>query len=483
MHDMKRVIGSFLNMLCEVCGAERARMRLAVADEGRAVIVLDQKMPASGAPACFRGGGGIQIPLLEPLVSRGDSFGPHPDASHSMCGEAAITEGAFLEPDGLKEWKISRRLNGFDLELDLALRERGAGFINERISKAAAFLDLFEAFLDGRYAFDSRSESDCGASPAFNPPLLGKAPAMVELKRMIGAVSLSDISLIIEGESGTGKEIVAHNVHRLSRRHMKPLVIASSLEMPHSLLQSELFGHAEGAFTGASRERAGLIESASGGTFFLDEIGEMPLALQATLLRVLQEKEIRRLGESRRRKVDVRFVFATNRDLSDLVKRGRFRKDLYFRIAGMRLHIPPLRARKEDIIPLASFFLARCAKQHDLIAPPLSPDVIRRFIRYQWPGNVRELKNEVERLVALHSGEGVITVAMLSPQIDEASDDAAETDTGASGSLPGAIQKLERRMIREALSRFAGNRTRAAGALGITRQGLLKKLKRLGEIA
>jgi DNA-binding NtrC family response regulator len=483
MHDMKRVMRSFLNILCEVCGAERARVRLAVDDDGRAVTILEQKMPASEARVRFSGGGGIQIPLLEPAVSIGDSFGSHPETSHSMCEEAAVTEGALLEPDGLKEWKISRRLNGFDIELDLTLRERGAGFINERISKAAVFLDLFEAFLDDRHPLDSRSELDFGASPAFNPPLLGKTPAMIELKRMIGAVSLSDISLVIEGESGTGKEVVAHNVHRLSRRQMRPLVIASSLEMPHSLLQSELFGHAEGAFTGASRERAGLIESASGGTFFLDEIGEMPLSLQATLLRVLQEKEIRRLGESRRRKVDVRFIFATNRDLSDLVKKGRFRKDLYFRIAGMRLHIPPLRARKEDIIPLASFFLARCAKQHDLVAPPLSPDVIRRFIRYHWPGNVRELKNEVERLVALHRGEGVITAAMLSPHIDEAPGDAADTDAEPCGSLPGAIQKLERRMIREALSRFAGNRTRAAGALGITRQGLLKKLKRFGEIA
>ena len=327
---MRHVLSSFLKMLCEVCGAEHARMRLAVADEGRAVIILDAKAPTGGKPPGLGGIGGNQIPLIEPSVGPGEAPGHWHDGSHSICGEAAVTEGAILGAGDLREWTISRRLNGFDIELHLALRERGSGFINERILKAAAFLELFVAILDGRHAADGGDAPERGAVPAFNPPLVGKTPAMAELKQTIAAVSLSDISVLIEGESGTGKEVVAHNVHRLSRRHMKPLVIASSYEMPHSLLQSELFGHAEGAFTGASRDRAGLIESASGGTFFLDEIGEMPLALQATLLRTLQEKEIRRLGESRRRNVDVRFIFATNRDLSDLVRRGRFRKDLYF---------------------------------------------------------------------------------------------------------------------------------------------------------
>jgi len=481
MHGMKRIVASFLNILCEVCCAERARVRMAVPDGGRAVVVLDQRMPAPLARELSRDGGGIQLPLLEPAGTAGGSFLPHADALHSICGETAMTSAALIESDGIGEWKISRRVNGFDLELDLALHERGAGFINERISKAAAFLDLFEALLDGRHFPGRPSVAEYGATPLFNPPLLGQGPAMIDLKRTIGAVAASDISVLIEGESGTGKEVVAQNVHRLSRRQAKPLVIASSLEMPHSLLQNELFGHAEGAFTGASRDRAGLIESASGGTFFLDEIGEMPISLQAALLRVLQEKEIRRIGESRRRTVDVRFIFATNRDLLELVRKGRFRTDLYFRIAGARLYIPPLRTRKEDIVPLADFFLACCARHAGRGVPALAVAAVRKLVKYRWPGNVRELKNEVERLVALHGGEEIITAGMLSPHIDEADDENAGADAG--GALPGAVKRLERAMIREALRRFAGNRTKAAGELGITRQGLLKKLKRHGDLA
>jgi DNA-binding NtrC family response regulator len=481
MPCVKRIAGSFLNILCEVCCAERARLCLAVPDGGRAVVVLDQRMPAPGALMRGSGGGSIQLSLLESAGTAGGSFGSPADASYSVCGEAPTMNGALIESNGFREWKISRRVNGFDLELDLAFHERDAGFINERISRAAAFLDLFEALLDDRRSPGRPGGAEHDTVPAFNPPLLGQGPAMIDLKRTIGAVAVSDISVLIEGESGTGKEVVAHNVHRLSRRQAKPLVIASSLEMPHSLLQSELFGHAEGAFTGASRDRAGLIESAGGGTFFLDEIGEMPLSLQAALLRVLQEKEIRRIGESRRRRVDVRFIFATNRDLLGLVRKGRFRTDLYFRIAGARLYIPPLRMRKEDIVPLANFFLAHCARHAGRGAPALAAAAVRKLIRYRWPGNVREVKNEMERLVALHGGEEMIAAGMLSPHIDESDDESAGAD--ATGTLPEAVRRLERAMIRDALRRFAGNRTRAAGELGITRQGLLKKLKRHGDLA
>jgi transcriptional regulator with PAS, ATPase and Fis domain len=465
---VKRIVVSFLNLLCEVCCAERARVRLAVPDRERAVVIVDQRLPSAGAHEGPRVDGGIQLSLLENAGTAG-----------GLAISPATTHGAVIESSGAGEWRISRRVSGLDLELEVALHERGAGFINERISRAAAFFDLFEALLDGRHAPGHSEIEEHPGAPAFNPPLLGQAPSMIDLKRMIAAVSTSDISVLIEGESGTGKEVVAQNVHRLSRRQLKPLVIASSLEMPHSLLQSELFGHAEGAFTGASRDRAGLIESAAGGTFFLDEIGEMPLSLQAALLRVLQEKEIRRIGESRRRRVDVRFIFATNRNLLELVRKGRFRTDLYFRIAGVRLRIPPLRARKEDVMPLANFFLSSCARSAGRGVPSLAAGAARRLIRYRWPGNVRELKNEIERLVAFHGGEGAITAAMLSPHIDEADDEDSGADTG--GNLPEAIQRLERALIGDALRRFAGNRTRAAAELGITRQGLLKKMKRLGD--
>ncbi|MFA4948497.1 MAG: sigma-54 dependent transcriptional regulator [Candidatus Krumholzibacteriia bacterium] len=482
-------MSSFLNILCEACGAERVRMRVAVADGGRTVIVLDQRMPAVGLAEhagcgadCGVGcGAGAQLPLLDLVSGSFDRFASGPRDSYSICGEAAMTSGPLIESDGPREWKMRRSVNGFDIEVDLVFGGTGEGFINDRVSKASAFLDLFESLLDGGELPERRADDACAAPPRFDPPFIGESIPMIELKRMIALVAASDVSLLIEGESGTGKEVVARNVHSLSRRRAKPLVIASSLELPHSLLQSELFGHAEGAFTGASRERAGLIESAAGGTFFLDEIGEMPLALQAALLRVLQEKEVRRLGESRRRPVDVRFVFATNRDLLDLAKKGRFRKDLYYRIAGVRLRVPPLRARKEDVIPLASFFLARCVKRAGGRVPAIAPAAVRTLVRYHWPGNVRELGNEVERLVAFHGDAGTILPRMLSPHLEES--DGKDMGAGGkrSGSMPDAVRMLEKAMIADALRRFAGNRTRAAGELGITRQGLLKKLKRYGK--
>jgi two-component system, NtrC family, response regulator HydG len=198
---------------------------------------------------------------------------------------------------------------------------------------------------------------------------------------------------------------------------------------------------------------------------------------------VLQEKEVRRLGESRRRPVDVRFVFATNRDLLDLARKGRFRKDLYYRIAGVRLSVPPLRARKEDVLPLASFFLARCAKRAGYRVPSIAPAAVRTLVRYRWPGNVRELGNEVERLVALHGDEGTIQPRMLSPHLEESDGAEAGAPGARSGRMPDAVQTLEKAMIADALRRFSGNRTRASEELGITRQGLLKKLKRYGKSA
>jgi transcriptional regulator with PAS, ATPase and Fis domain len=285
------------------------------------------------------------------------------------------------------------------------------------------------------------------------------------------------------------------------------------MEMPSSLLQSELFGHLKGAFTGAARDRAGLIESADGGTFFLDEIGEMPLSLQAALLRVLQEKEVRRIGESRRRRVDVRFIFATNRNLAELVCSGAFREDLYFRVNGVRLTIPPLSQRREDIIPLAEHFLAQC-RQADGCSDPsgaigsadrsrhgrppgnaatggrlihlrdetssISVRAAQRMLSYQWPGNVRELKNEIERIVAFNGSARKITPRMLSPHIGEPKAGGAAGARSSTGSLPAAVERLERQIIRDALELFGGNRTRTAQALGVTRQGLLKKIKRYG---
>jgi transcriptional regulator with PAS, ATPase and Fis domain len=249
--------------------------------------------------------------------------------------------------------------------------------------------------------------------------------------------------------------------------------------MPESLLQGDLFGSVRGAFTGADRDREGLIEASGGGTFFLDEIGELPVHLQAALLRVLQEKEVRRLGEGKSRKVDVRFVFATNRDLEELVRSGLFRQDLYFRLNAVKLLIPPLRDRSEDIPVLAARFLGESSRRMSGRSMSITAGVLSRLVGHAWPGNVRELRNEIERVVTMNPDSRRITASMLDIP-EKRKGILPVTGSGLeAGTMPEAVLILERKMILRALEGFGGNRTRTAKALGITRQGLLKKLKRM----
>jgi DNA-binding NtrC family response regulator len=472
---MRRIAKAFLHLACDLCGAERSRIRILAGGNERAVCLLDERFSRSAetrlAPA------GRQLELLEPGPAEGTGFESARGRAPCVFGEASIDRGFAGSSANRGEWSLRRNAGGLDFELDLSLDDGGAPFANERMVRAASLIDLFESVLEGRGFTAGPPLRPAPRLVEFDPPFVGRSAAMAELRRDIRSVAPSGLSVLIEGESGTGKEVVAKNLHRLSPRRARPLVVTSALEAPHSLLQSELFGHVEGAFTGASRDRIGLIESANGGTFFLDEIGELPLALQAALLRVLQEREVRRIGESRRRRVDARFVFATNRDLEELVRKGRFRRDLYFRIAVMRLRVPPLRARREDVVPLAAHFLGCCAAQAGVETPALAASAVRRLVEYDWPGNVRELKNEMERAFALHGAERAIGSAALSPHLDGSRGEAVTA--GAAGTtIPETVERLERGMIRDALDRAGGNRTRAAEALGITRQGLLKKLKR-----
>ncbi len=471
---MKRLVRTFLRLACDLCGAERSHLRILAGDGARPVCLLDERFSRRAAGP-FLAPAGRQIELLEPPHRAGDELEPGEDDAPCIFGEPAVEPLARGNAAAGWEWSLRRSTDGLDI--DLSLDGAGAAFANERMVRAASLLELFESIIEGRGFTSPAPARPRLAGAGFDPPIVGRSPAMIDLKRDLYPIASSGLSVLIEGESGTGKEAVAKNVHRLSPRRARPLVITSAMEVPPSLLQSELFGHVEGAFTGASRDRIGLIESAAGGTFFLDEVGELPLPLQATLLRVLQEKEVRRIGESRRRRVDARFVFATNRDLDDLVRRGRFRKDLYFRIAVMRVRVPPLRVRREDVVPLAEHFLGTCAAQAGVEPPALSASAVRRLVAYDWPGNVRELKNEMERAFALNGRERAIGAAMLSPHVDRAGGGAVTVE-GRASTIPETVERLERGMIREALARAGGNRTRASEELGITRQGLLKKLKR-----
>jgi len=305
---------------------------------------------------------------------------------------------------------------------------------------------------------------------------LGNAPSVRGVRTMIEKVRDTDAPVFISGESGTGKELAAKTIHETGRRRGGAFIAVNCAAIPEALLESELFGHARGSFTGAVRDKAGLIEEASGGTFFLDEIGDLPLALQSKLLRVLEEKRIRRVGETRSRAVDVRFVSATNKDLDHEVEKGRFRQDLYYRLKIIAIDLPPLRERPDDTLLLLNHFLDEFARSMGRPRPFVSPVALEMLLRYPWPGNVRELQNEVQRCLVMAGGGPLVVEEYLSPKINP----AGETYSSASHRFAEAKADFERRFLREALIRCRYHRTRTAAEVGLTRQGLFKLLKKHG---
>lgn len=314
--------------------------------------------------------------------------------------------------------------------------------------------------------------------------MIGRSAAMTEVFSLIEKASASKIPVLVEGETGTGKELVARALHEASPLSRAPFLAVNCAAVSESLLESELFGHKRGAFTGATEDRRGLFEVASAGTVFLDEIGEMPIGMQAKLLRVLQEGEVTRVGESQPRKVDFRLVSATNRDLLAEADSDRFRRDLYYRIAAFPIRIPPLRERREDIADVTTMLLAAAMRRQGKRTGALSPDAMAALKRFDWPGNVRELQNEIERAVTMVGAGEPIEVSHLSAKLTGAGPSPAEAASSAadSGELRARTAAFERTEVEAALERQGGNKTRAAKELGITYQGLLKKMKRLGMV-
>jgi two-component system response regulator AtoC len=307
--------------------------------------------------------------------------------------------------------------------------------------------------------------------------IVAESPAMREALELVARVAEHTTTVLITGESGTGKEVIARAIHNASPRSRQAFVAINCAAIPENLLESELFGHLRGAFTGATADKPGLFEHADGGTMFLDEIGELPLALQGKLLRVLQEGEIRRLGERKNRRVDVRLVAATARDLIAETKAGRFREDLFYRLNVVPIHLPPLSERREDITSLAHHFAALLAAR---LRRPLrvSADAIEWLTQQPWPGNVRELAHAIERAAVLSDAE------VLEPRHfrRDAGADEAEPDLPADagdGSLRQAVERAERDAIGAALRAAGGNRRIAAERLGISLRTLFNKLDRL----
>jgi len=338
--------------------------------------------------------------------------------------------------------------------------------------------------------------------PRPHPTIIGQSTQMLALFKMLERVQRSDATVLVLGENGTGKELVARGIHLASRRAAKQFVATNCSAFNDNLLESEMFGHRRGAFTGAVVDKPGLFESADGGTFFMDEVGDMSPALQVKLLRVLQEGTFMPVGGTESKKVDVRIVAATNRDLTAMVKAGTFREDLFYRLHVVSLRVPPLRERRDDIPVLVQHFLAKLEKREKR-SKVITPRTLERLMAHAWPGNVRELENEMERLWVLSGEDGVIDEDQLSPAIARrrasvepppvatplspppaSPPPAAQPPAPAAfvplGSMPEAVEALERRMIGEELRKAKGNKTKAADALGISRRNLIRKVQAYG---
>ncbi|GHV71400.1 sigma-54-dependent Fis family transcriptional regulator [Spirochaetia bacterium] len=358
-----------------------------------------------------------------------------------------------------------RRILEDDAEAQM---ERDRNFLEKVSSIIADSAKLRERILEEQFRFRREkdvplAQNEQGGHIAEGSGIIGTGNAIRQVFQMLAQVAPSDATVLITGESGTGKELAAAELHRLSKRAAGALIKINCAALPESIIESELFGHEKGAFTGAVSQRKGRFELAHRGTIFLDEIGELPPQIQVKLLRVLQERELERVGGTSTIKVDVRLIAATNRNLEEEVKAGRFREDLYYRLNVFPLHIPPLRERKSDIVLLADHFTEKYAEKNGKLIKRISTPAIDLLTSYSWPGNVRELENCIERAVIL-STDSVIHSYNLPPSLQS----ALSTNTEPTTTLEAALSRLEKELIVEALKIAGGNMAEAARRLGIT---------------
>jgi two-component system response regulator HupR/HoxA len=387
---------------------------------------------------------GLELTLVENRPSDAGAFAPLHD--HQPNGPGLAVIGPELAAPEAK--MIEHMLGEAALDVGLALRDR-----------------------------DDEPDLEAGKRVRY-AGILGGSSSMQELYSLIERVAPSDSTVLIQGENGTGKELVARAIHTRSLRSGHRFVVTNCSAFNDNLLDSELFGHKRGAFTGAVSDKAGLFETADLGTFFLDEIGDMSPMLQVKVLRVLQEGTFNRVGDTETRKIDVRIIAATNRDLTAMVRDGQFREDLFYRINVINVALPALRERRGDVAMLVEAFLARHGNHAKARAKRLAAECLQRMLEYPWPGNVRELENEIERLVVLSGDAPVIAESLLSARIRTYAPDPEALAEGDVDSLPAAVEALERRMISAAMRRHGGNKTRAAEELRVSRRNLIRLVQK-----
>lgn len=427
---------------------------------------------------------GIIIMINQPYcnfleVSQDEAIGSHvtkiiPNSRmHIVCktgqreiGDLQQIKGNQMIADRIPIWKNGELIGAVGTvvfkdiaELDsyvkkVTLMEKELEFYKKELKKA----------LGSKYTFES---------------IIGISDKLHQSKALAKKVSKTKSSILILGESGTGKEIFAHSIHNESPRSNYPLIKVNCASIPKELLESELFGYEEGAFTGAKRGgKPGKFELANQSTIFLDEIGELPISMQAKLLRAIQEREIERVGSTKSIKLDVRIIAATNRDLEDMVAKGEFREDLYYRLNVIKITIPPLRERKEDIAPLAKYLMKKLAEEMDRFVTEISPSAMDMLQLYDWPGNIRELENVIERAINLIEKEAKINVKHLPYYIQNPSSKYKPSYYDVN--LKDMVAKLEQTEIKKALEAYSGNKLHTAKHLGISRTSLYEKMLKYG---
>jgi two-component system, NtrC family, response regulator AtoC len=447
--------------------ADRARALKAVARDlgADAIVVADGVREVARSP-CNQ--------LRVGLIHLGDT-GPGDGALSLVRMLAANRVQVIAHGRGLASWPLGVQCRALLAGAARLLDSSHSSFLHHLQSCVATLLEAEE-----------RAERDRRAAEATFRSLgiVGVSEAMHRLYAWTSRISrMSDFHVLVTGDTGTGKQVFAQAIQRLDpRRRHGPFVVVNSSAISANLAESELFGHRRGAFTGAERDRPGLVRAAHGGVLLLDEIGEMDLALQAKLLRVLQEREFERVGDSNTIRIDVRVIAATHSDLARMVSAGTFREDLYYRLNVLPVQLPPLRDRREDIPLLAQHFLQRSAAETSRAALTVSQEAMRRLMAYRWPGNVRQLENTLERALAFSQGRTSIDVGDLPPDLQEdgAPDNHVETWLPEDGiDFERYIEGVELSLIRRSLERTRGNKRQAARLLNLKRTTLIEKLKRL----
>jgi transcriptional regulator with GAF, ATPase, and Fis domain len=472
--DSESILQQVLAVLCGTFGVERAAACVRDEEQNgwRCLALRGKEVPPIALSDYAKKSGASSLPLLRAAVMKFFELTGAPE-------EVAMAE-----------LRIKNRSAGVFLLGPKLSGERYQAHDLEMLTTAASFtanaldnVQLYEALqsaqeklrvenLSLREAVKSEFDTSGGA-------IIGASAAMQGVQTLLRNLTRSEANVLIYGETGTGKELAARAIHYRSARADGPFIGINCAAIPESLVESEFFGIEAGVATGV-RQHAGFFEQANGGTLFIDEVGDMPAASQAKLLRVIQERRLRRVGGDRELPVNVRVIAATNKDLSRAIRAGNFREDLFYRLAVLELRLPPLRERVEDIPLLANYFIQRFAARKKRKAAGISAEALRALQHYAWPGNVRELENEIERAMAMTDDGGMIGVEHLSDRFIEASSAAQEVAATHDGELRAAVDALERTLIQNALQKFRGNKSQVARALGLSRLGLQSKMNRLG---